>query len=73
MPRVLLISLTICEDDENGHVKMDPQSSPVLHMALKNDQVPAFREIWRRGMAHEHGQPQVLYEFSDKMDEFLKE
>lgn len=72
MPRVLLISLTICEDDETGNVKIDPINSPVLHCALKNDQVPAFQEVWKRGMSFEHGQPPVLYDFSDKMDEFLK-
>lgn len=73
MPRVLLISLTICEDDEQGRVKLDPINSPVLHCALKNEQVPAFQEVWKRGMAYEHGQPEILYEFSGKMINFLKE
>lgn len=37
-------------------------------IVVSSELLPAFAEVIRRGMAHEHGQPQELYEFNDALD-----
>lgn len=44
------------------------QSTTRIEVHVPADLLPAFAEVIRRGMAHEHGQPQALYEFNDTLD-----